>query len=223
MKPMSMCRVVTIIFLLCGGLNLAPVYADDEGALGDSAFQSGKLRQAFTHYLAGYQAALEAQNAEMIDSLRLKVIGVVRRLVPPPALPDEAIAHEGRAEAAVKSAQKPADFADAAKEYLEAIRIAPWVTAHYFNLGVVLEKQGDRAGAIRYLNIYLQAAPDAPDAVDVKRRSPGLRMRVKKNRKMPLPRRQPRHRNGRRRKPNRGPMNRSPRSLSEHGTPLPTM
>jgi len=88
--------------------------------------------------------------------MRLKVVAAVAQLSPPPAVPDEVYLHEGAA------------------EYVAAIRLAPWLTADYFNLGVVLEKAGNREQAIRYLKLYLQLAPNAADAPEVKKRIGGM-------------------------------------------------
>lgn len=93
------------------------------------------------------------------------------------ASPEAAVAHEGRAEAAVQMAKNPADFLIAAKEFEKAIQIAPWVAAYHFNRGVVLEKAEKYAEAAKSLDLYLLAEPAAKDAREVKKKIAGLRFK----------------------------------------------
>lgn len=93
------------------------------------------------------------------------------------APPDAAVAHEGRAEAAVQMAKSPADFLIAAKEFEKAIQVAPWVAAYHYNRGVVLEKAEKYAEAARSLDLYLLAEPGAKDAREVKKKIAGLRFK----------------------------------------------
>jgi len=167
-------RIVTLPMMLLT-LSLLPAMAiAGELESGDAALQAGKTREAFNHYMAAYGEALAANDPARVDSLRLKVVAAVALLNPPPAVPDEVYLREGAAEAAVRLARSPQEFKNAAEEYLAAIRLAPWLTADYFNLGVVLEKAGDPEQAIRYLKLYLQLAPNAPDTIEVKKRIGGL-------------------------------------------------
>ena len=183
MKPKSVCGVLTIIFFLCSGLGLTYVYADDEGALGDSALQSGKLREAFTHYMAGYQAGVDAKNSDLADNLRLKIFSVVGKLHPLPAIPDEARRFSMRGKTAIQDAGNASDFADAAKEFGMALRLAPWWAEVYFNRAVAYEKAGQLPDAVQSLKWYLLAAPDAADADNVKDRIYALEFRLEKTQK----------------------------------------
>ena len=108
------------------------------------------------------------------DALREKIIKLALTLNPKPATPDDAITHEGAAEYAFKNAKANSDYSDAAKEYEKALLAAPWVAADYFNCGMAHEKAGENKDAIRNFNLYLLAAPNADDAVDVKKRIGGL-------------------------------------------------
>ena len=141
---------------------------------GDAALQAGKTREALTHYLAAYRAADTASDEAGRTAAIDKLARVFGQLKPPPAVPDEAIAHEGRAEAAVRAAQSQADYSEAAREYRLALRSAPWLAADWFNLGVVLEKAGDGRGAVAAYGNYLRLAPEATDAVPVKKRIGGI-------------------------------------------------
>ena len=153
-----------------------------------SAQSAGQYRQAFTHYLAAWNQALDAYDRgqspaaeQTLERIRIAIFLVVRRLDPPPAIPDGAITLEGRAEAAIKAAQSPRDYNDATDAYRMAIRQAPWVPRLYFNRAVVAEKMGDIQGAIANLTYYLQAAPDADDATEVRKKLGGLQYLAEKD------------------------------------------
>ncbi len=102
-------------------------------------------------------------------------IAAARALKPAPAQPDAVVDHLGRAEAAARTAKTPADFLDAAKAFGAASRLAPWVAEYHFNRGVLLEKAERYDDAERALGLYLKAAPQAKDALDVRKRIAGLR------------------------------------------------
>jgi tetratricopeptide (TPR) repeat protein len=76
------------------------------------------------------------------------------------ALPEEARRCVLRAEMLVKEG----DFEKAAGEYMKAIRIAPHAARLYFNSAVVYAELKKYPEAIRQMNVYLEAVPDAPDA-----------------------------------------------------------
>ena len=178
-------RALKAGFLLCACVVLlaarpACAQGADEEA-GRAAQQAGQYREAFTRYMAAWRAALSAYdqnrstaNDQAVERIRLAIFQVVRRLDPQPAIPDGTIGLEGRAEAAIKAAQNPRDYGDANEAYRLAIRQAPWVPRLYFNRSVVAEKTGDNQGAVTYLTYYLQAAPDADDATEVKKKIGGL-------------------------------------------------
>ncbi|MEW6003577.1 MAG: tetratricopeptide repeat protein [Nitrospirota bacterium] len=63
---------------------------------------------------------------------------------------------------------KEGNFEDAVKEYRKAIQVAPFVAGLYFNTALVYGELKNYPGAIRYMNIYLQLGPDAPDARSAK-------------------------------------------------------
>ncbi len=96
------------------------------------------------------------------------------------AMSKEAVQAEGRAEAAVKLAQSPSDYLEAAKEYKKAIELAPGATHLYYNLGVVYEKANEYAEAIRYFRLYLDANPAAEDALDIEKKIAGLEYTMEK-------------------------------------------
>jgi len=81
---------------------------------------------------------------------------------------EQAQRHFDRGTAAVEMAETQSDFAAAAREFEEAVRLAPdWPEAHY-NLGLVREKLDDLEGAVSSLNRYLELAPSVADAAAVR-------------------------------------------------------
>jgi len=90
------------------------------------------------------------------------------------AIPGPAEAAAGRGAYIFKNAKTPDDALSAAKEYLTAIEIAPWVANYYYNLCTVLEKTPYAQQALHACKLYLLAAPNAPDAGDMTQRIAGL-------------------------------------------------
>ncbi|MEZ4601141.1 MAG: tetratricopeptide repeat protein [Syntrophotaleaceae bacterium] len=81
---------------------------------------------------------------------------------------EQARRHFDRGTAAVEIAESQSDFAAAAREFEEAVRLAPEWPEAYYNLGLVREKLEDLEGAISSLNRYLELAPGAADAAAVR-------------------------------------------------------
>jgi tetratricopeptide (TPR) repeat protein len=93
---------------------------------------------------------------------------------------EQAQRHFDRGTAAVEMAGSISDFEVAAREFEEAIRLAPqWPEAHY-NLGLVREKLDDLDGAINSLRRYLALAPQAADAPAVRSQINKLEFRREK-------------------------------------------
>ena len=151
-------------------------------------FQKGFILLATVFFLGNFIAPAQAQSSQETlqqyvadlqkspsdTALREKIIKLTLTMTPAPATPKDVIRHEGAAEFAFKNAKTAADFADAAKEYEEALLLAPWLAQDYFNCGVAYEKAEKFAEAVRNFNFYLLAAPDAKDANDVLKRIGGL-------------------------------------------------
>lgn len=130
-------------------------------------------KAAFDRAMA--KVAKSAQGSAAETTAMEKAIAAARALKPPPAQPDAVVDHLGRAEAAARTAKAPADFLDAAKAFGAASRLAPWVAEYHYNRGVLLEKAERYDDAERALGLYLKAAPQAKDALDVRKRIAGLR------------------------------------------------
>jgi len=81
---------------------------------------------------------------------------------------EEARRHMIRGRAALEAAQSLSAFREARTEFSKAVELAPnWADAHY-NLGVVQTRLNDLNGAIASYHRYLELAPDAQDAQQVK-------------------------------------------------------
>jgi len=162
---------------------VTPLSAQSAEDAARAAEQAGQYRQAFTLYMArwkevtaDYDRSQSPAASQAIERIRDAIFNVIRNVDPPPAVPDEATAFEGRAEAA----NNVRDYADAAEAYRQAIRAAPWVPRLYYNRAVVLERTGDTQGTIAHLTHYIHAAPGADDATDVKKKIAGLQYLVEK-------------------------------------------
>jgi len=130
--------------------------------------QSLSSQETLNQYVADLQKNPDDQ------ALRENIIKLVVTINPKPITPQGAVMHEGAAEFAIKHAKTAADFADAAKEYEQALLSAPWSAQDYFNCGVAYEKAEQYDAAVKNFNLYLVAAPGAKDTNDVLKRIGGL-------------------------------------------------
>jgi tetratricopeptide (TPR) repeat protein len=130
-------------------------------SLADTAEKEGRLGDAFISYMKIFEASLGRTDEEY--RLRKKIIGVAQRIQPPPALPDEAQRYANRGLAKAKLAESKVDFALAAAEFENALRLAPWHGDYYYNFGVMLEAAGKPRDAIRSFQFYILASPGAAD------------------------------------------------------------
>jgi tetratricopeptide (TPR) repeat protein len=147
---------------------------------GDAADKAGDAKRAFQAYLAAFSELPSDDSADADhsihdtrESLRELIIRESQKVLPPPLVPEEANRHYSYALAAIedfKSTPDPAKLSDAADQLGLALRLAPWWPEAYFNLGVVLENAERYTDAARALNLYLEAAPNAPDATAVRQK-----------------------------------------------------
>jgi tetratricopeptide (TPR) repeat protein len=108
------------------------------------------------------------QKAPNDTALRKKIIKHVQAMKRAPAIPEEAERFMARGTAAARTAKDANDFKDAVAEFEKATLAAPWLASAYYNLGISQDQAGMYADAIRNLKLYLLAAPDAPDAKQVR-------------------------------------------------------
>jgi len=91
--------------------------------------------------------------------------------------PKDAALNAQAAETAAGAAKTPADFAAAARTMGLAARAAPWVAEYHFKRGGYLAQANLFPAAARAFDLYLQAAPGAPDRTEVQKLIAGLRQR----------------------------------------------
>ncbi len=112
------------------------------------------------------QSATEGSDAEV--KLRENIIRTAQGLGASLKVPEEAARRMARGSAAVELAKDESGFRKAAYEYKEALKAAPWLAEGYYNLGIVQDKSGDYAEAVKNLKLYLFARPDSGDAAAVR-------------------------------------------------------
>jgi hypothetical protein len=122
----------------------------------------------------------QLQKSPNDHALREKIIQLAPTLKPSPALPDAAIAFEGRGQFAFRSATSEGDFLVAAQEYEKAVAAAPWVPGYYADLCTIYEKAGKFEDAKRHCGFYLNSLTDPAQMTDVKRRIAGLEFGIEK-------------------------------------------
>jgi hypothetical protein len=125
----------------------------------------------------------QLQKSPNDHALREKIIQLAPTLKPSPALPDAAIAFEGRGQFAFRSATSEGDFLVAAQEYEKAVAAAPWVPGYYADLCTIYEKAGKFEAAKRHCGFYLIGLTDPAQMTDVKRRIAGLEFGIEKSAK----------------------------------------
>lgn len=109
------------------------------------------------------------------SALREKIIKLA------PALPDEALRHEGRGKFAFKNAKSSNDYLDAAKEYEQAAQIAPWVPGYYADLCTIYESAGKYIEAKRNCEVYLSTLTDQKEIAQTKEKIAGLEYGLEKS------------------------------------------
>jgi len=149
---------------------IRPLSAKEMSALmleenkGASAEQDGRLREAWEHYLTAFRTLPKRPPPDLDQRLRELIIKLVRRLDPPPAIPEEARMRAGLVSVALELAKKDPSQLDAGiDEWQEALRVAPWWPEGNFNVGLMLEQRERFEEAARFLRLYLLAMPNASD------------------------------------------------------------
>lgn len=120
------------------------------------------------------QLSSQLQKTPADNALRERIIKLAASMKPAPAVPDEAIKYEGRAQFAFKNAKSEGDYVSAAQEYEKAVAAAPWVAGYYSDLCTIYEKANKYADAKRNCGFYLVSLTEATEITDLKRRIAGL-------------------------------------------------
>jgi tetratricopeptide (TPR) repeat protein len=117
----------------------------------------GKYAESLPEYA---QLLRYAANEQEANSLRAAMFAASGKMPTPPELSDEARRRVVRGELLLKEGM----LDRALVEFNEALRIAPYVPKLYYNTALINGqlKQYDQAN--RLMRLYLQAAPEAPDA-----------------------------------------------------------
>jgi len=124
---------------------------------GKTTSQQGQLKQLIT----------ELQNTPEDNALREKIIALVQKMRPRPALPQEARRPFMKGTTFMKDATSASDYELAITSYKEALLIAPWWPEAYYNLALTQESAGKFDEAIQSLKFYLLTKPkDAQHAED---------------------------------------------------------
>ena len=126
------------------------------------------------------QMVEQLQKTPTDSALREKIIKLAQTVKPAPAVPEEAQRREGRAKFAFKSAKSNDDYLSAAREYEEAVRVAPWIPGYYSDLCTIYEKAEKYVEAKRNCEISLIAATDPAQVNEIKQRIAGLEFGIEK-------------------------------------------
>ena len=149
-------------------------------AAGDAAAAAGSLYNALQDYEAALRALPSFGTPQKVEQpLREKIIRLVLRMNPPPAIPQEAMRHAAYAETALEEAKSEGDLYSSVREWGQALRAAPWWADAYYNFGLVLEKLGEPGRAAEELQYYLLAKANAPDAQAVQMKIYSLQYQAK--------------------------------------------
>ncbi|MEN6525646.1 MAG: tetratricopeptide repeat protein [Candidatus Polarisedimenticolia bacterium] len=106
------------------------------------------------------QALRYAADEQEVSSLRAAVFAAAGKMPTPPEMPDDAHRRVVRGELLIKEG----DVERAYVEFMEAQRIAPYVPKLYYNTALICAQLKKYDRAIQQMNLYLAAAPEAPDA-----------------------------------------------------------
>jgi tetratricopeptide (TPR) repeat protein len=150
----------------------------------ERAKQNGQLREALGHYREALSMSAVLSGSKSIDpQIARKTIEVARRLDPPPAVPEDARRHAAFASISVKEAKDASGYEKAIGEYLRAVCSAPLWADLYVNAALVYEQMGRYQNAHDFLSCYLLAAPEAPDAAQIRTKLYELEFKAQQGKK----------------------------------------
>ena len=117
----------------------------------------GRFQEALNELAGALSLATDDKEA---GELRNSIFQMVRRMPRPPEISEDARKRALRGEILIKEG----DHKGAISEIKKAMRLAPFSARLYFNTALIYGQLKNYPEAIRYMKIYLQAAPDAPNA-----------------------------------------------------------
>ena len=145
-------------------LQLFKPIVNEQRAKAKSLAAQGRYQEALSELSAALKMADDTESQTIKESL----FSVLRRNPSlAGALPEEARRLVLRGELSVKEGI----FEQAAAEFKQAIRIAPYAARLYYNSALVSAELKNYPEAIRQMKTYLQAGPTAPDARAARTRS----------------------------------------------------
>ncbi|NOY87592.1 MAG: tetratricopeptide repeat protein [Deltaproteobacteria bacterium] len=116
----------------------------------------GRSKEALKELGDALKIADEAKSEEILS----KMYGIIKMDPTLSELPEKARKYALRGDAATEEG----NFEAAVQEYRHAVRVAPYIGKLYFNTAMIYGKLKEYAKAIHYIKLYLQLAPEAPNA-----------------------------------------------------------
>jgi tetratricopeptide (TPR) repeat protein len=135
---------------------LLEIFKPSVGEHRDQA-RSFEAKKLYKNTLSELTEALKMADEAEAQAIQEAIFSIVRKNPSLGEPPEEAKSRVLRAELLVKEAS----FNKAAREYWEAIQIAPYMAQLYFNSALIHAQLKRYPEAIRQMKIYLLAAPDA--------------------------------------------------------------
>lgn len=117
----------------------------------------GRFQEALNELAGALSLAVDDKEA---GELRNGIFQMVRRMPRPPEVSEDARKHALRGEILIKEGDQEA----AISEIKKAIRLAPFSAKLYFNTALIYGELKNYPEAIRYMKVYIQVVPAAPDA-----------------------------------------------------------
>ncbi len=114
----------------------------------------------FVEAFAEYSDVVKIADEATVVSIRQRVATILKDNPYLAELPEEARKFALRGDVLIKDG----GFNDALKEYRMALGVAPFNPKLHFNIALIYGQLKDYRQAIKYMTIYLQLNPDAPDA-----------------------------------------------------------
>lgn len=146
---------------------------------GDELAAQGNARGAFDQYTAIWrswhnisrlhamrgQVSQEAQGN--LERLTTKVAATLKKLRPPPVVPDGSVFAAQKGRTFFKLAKDVRDFNAAGEQFELALSSAPWVSDFYFNLAVCQKSAGQLAAALRTVRLAAILVTDKKENQDI--------------------------------------------------------
>jgi len=117
----------------------------------------GRFQEALDELAGALGLAVDDKEA---GEVRKSIFQMVRRMPQPPEMSEDARKYALRGEILIKEGEREG----AISEIKKAIRLAPFSARLYFNTALIYGEIKNYPEATAYMKIYLEAAPDAPNA-----------------------------------------------------------